>query len=226
MIDWNKIVYAGDLLAATFRLNSPVFVPYRPARDYTPGMPTGIKSDGADSFLPEVYSNLRVASVPETERLSQFGTPVLDSFTFEMGEYNTYKQGALVKTTMPDFLLPYATIVSFTRSMNMTQTKTLGNNGTVKEIYGLDDWEINIQGICLTDDTRPAQRTADEQADELIRWRQVADTINVRGDIFANKNIYALCIKSLSINPEQGRPGVIPFTIEAVSDEPVELILL
>ena len=124
MIDWNKIVYAGDLLAATFRLTSPVFVPYRPARDYTPDKPTGIKSDGADSFLPEVYSNLRVATVPEAERLSQFGTPVLDSFTFEMGEYNTYKQGALVKTTMPDFLLPYATIVSFTRSMNMTQTKT------------------------------------------------------------------------------------------------------
>lgn len=226
MQDWNKIVYAGDLLAATFGLNSPVFIPYRPAQDFTPGKPAGVKIGGADSHLPDTYPNLRVAAERDIERLSQFGTPVLDTFTFEMGEYNTYKQGALVKVTLSDFLLPYATIVSFSRAMNMTQTKTLGNNGTVKEIYGLDDWEINIQGICLTDTTRPAQKTAEEQADELIRWRQVADTINVRGDIFARKNIYALCIKNLSINPEQGRPGVIPFTIEAVSDEPVELILI
>ena len=31
--------------------------------------------------------------------------------------------------------------------MNCSKTKVLGIHGTIKEVYGLDDWKINIRGI-------------------------------------------------------------------------------
>lgn len=217
-------IYGAKLLTEVFGVNAPVFIPWGRTRDFAPGQfedsppPAGVEVGG--------YDNIVLSSPEEAERMSWMGTPVVGSFSFRAGSYNTYTaKGQPGKVEMPDFLFPYATIITFSRAMNMTQTKVIGNAGTVKEIYGLDDWGISIQGICLTDNDRPAHRSAAEQIAELVRWRNVADTINVSGALFSGKDIYALCIKSVSINPQQGRPGAIPFTIEAVSDEPIELIL-
>ena len=55
---------------------------------------------------------------------------------------------------MASFPMPYATIVDFSRSMNCSKTKVLGVHGTVKEVYGLDDWKINIRGFCIADKSR------------------------------------------------------------------------
>lgn len=222
-MDKNTILYAGSLLSGIFGQGSPIYIPWGKARQFEAGnyeLPGGGIPAG-----PLNFDNIRVTGEVEAERLSWMGTPVMGTFTFMSGQYNSYRRGQIVKIQMPDFLFPYATIVTFSRAMNMTQTKILGASGTVKEIYGLDDWEITIQGVCLTDTDRPDHKTADEQAGELTRWRGITDTINVSGNIFSSKDIYALCVKNLSINPERGKPGVIPFTIEAVSDEPVELVL-
>lgn len=223
-MDKNLALYAGKLLTEVFGVNPPIFIPWGKTRDYVAG-----KYESPDGVPPlveiEGYEGIELVDEPEAERLSWMGTPVVGTFSFQAGEYNCFRQGQIAKVSMPDFLFPYATLVTFSRTMNMTQTKIIGAAGTVKEIYGLDDWGINIQGICLTDKERPNCKTAEEQVAELIRWRNVTDTINVNGKIFTSKDIYALCIKSFSVNPEQGRPGAIPFSIEAVSDEPIELVL-
>lgn len=223
-MDRNLALYAGKLLTEVFGVNPPIFIPWGKTRDYVAGA-----YESPDEIPPLVdingYEGIELVDEPEAERLSWMGTPVVGSFSFQAGQYNCFRQGQIDKVNMPEFLFPYATLVTFSRAMNMTQTKIIGSAGTVKEIYGLDDWGINIQGICLTDRDRPNCPTADEQVAELIRWRNVTDTINVSGPLFTAKDIYALCIKSFSISPQQGRPGAIPFTIEAVSDEPIELVL-
>lgn len=223
-MDRNTAIYGVKLLSEVFGMNAPLFIPWGHTRDFAAGR----FDDSPSPVAAEIggYDNIVLSSPDEVERMSWMGTPVVGSFSFRAGSYNTYTvKGQTGKVEMPDFLFPYATMVTFSRAMNMTQTKVIGNAGTVKEIYGLDDWDIQIQGICLTDRDRLAHRTAAEQIDELVRWRNVADTINVSGALFSNKDIYALCIKSFSISPQQGRPGAIPFTIEAVSDEPIELVL-
>nr|DAR79122.1 MAG TPA: hypothetical protein [Caudoviricetes sp.] len=223
-MDRNLALYAGKLLTEVFGVNPPIFIPWGKTRDYVAGNYEESEEVESPAF-PEGFQGIELVDEPEAERLSWMGTPVVGVFNFQAGQYNCFRQGQIGKVNMPEFLFPYATLVTFSRAMNMTQTKIIGSAGTVKEIYGLDDWGINIQGICLTDRSRPNCPTADEQVAELIRWRNVTDTINVSGPLFTAKDIYALCIKSFSISPQQGRPGAIPFTIEAVSDEPIELVL-
>lgn len=208
-MDRNTILFAGQLLADVFGAGSPVYIPWGKRREY-----------GASPF-----ENVVLVEDSEAERLSWMGTPVVGSFSLMAGKYGTYRHGQLDNVEMPDFVMPYASLVTFSRAMNMTQTKILGASGSVKEIYGLDDWEITVQGICITDSERVSCKTAEEQVEELVRWRNVTDTINVSGQLFTKKDIYAICIKNLTISPQQGKPGAIPFTIEAVSDNPIELIL-
>ena len=94
----------------------------------------------------------------------------------------------------------------------------LGTYGTVKEIYGLDDWNIMIQGFCIEDRKRQGYRTVAEQVNALCKFRKVTEAIGVTGSIFNDKEIYAILIEELNFNPVQGNSSVMPFTIRAISD--------
>lgn len=201
----------GDLLGDIFGVSSPIYIPW-----FNKDVPWQAGASQGVSYVDE----------EEAEALSYLGTPVLGTVTFMGGSYKVYdNKGALNNQSMNDFLFPYATIVDFSRAMNVTKTKVLGSDGTVKEIYGLDDWSISIRGIALDDEQRPAQKTAHEQIEELVKWRSVCDSINVNGKLFNNKDIYALCVDSLDIRPKQGQYNVITFDMKCTSDKPMELLL-
>lgn len=201
----------ANLFAEVFGVSSPIYIPW------------GRKRPGFDA---EGYSGVKVASREEVEHRSWMGTPVLDSFVFDGSSYKQYSDsGKLVDVAMNDFVIPAATIVDFSRDMNVSKTKVLGANGTVKEIYGLNDWNINIRGFCLTDNSRDAQKTYEEQAHALVAWRQVADSINVTGELFRNKGIFAIVMENFQLSPVQGMPEIYSFSITASSDNPIELRL-
>ena len=200
-----------NLFAEVFGVSSPIFIPW--------GRPMG-------TTIPEGYKDVKLSSKEQAERISWMGTPVLDSFVLDGGTYNTYDDnGELVTTTMDDFVFPYATIVEFERNMNVSKTRVLGNSGTVKEIYGLDDWNVNIRGFCLDDPSRQDQKSAYEQMNELVRWRNIADSIDVTGYLFKDKGIYSLTLENFTIAPVQGKENVYSFSISATSDKPIELKL-
>ena len=210
-MDRNLAYNIGSLFTSVFGVSSPVYLPW---------------GDDPGTNFPKDYRDIGIADEQEPERLSWMGTPVLGTFTFDAGSYKTYDgQGKLIDVNMPGFILPYACLVDFSKAMNVTKTKVLGNAGTVKEIYGLDDWNINIRGFCLTDKSRKAQKEMEEQMDMLVKYRTIAGSINVTGKVFNNKDINAIVIEDLSLNPIQGKPDVMPFTIRAVSDKPIELLL-
>lgn len=205
----NTDINITNLFAEVFGISSPIFIPY------------GRK---LPDFMPESYRDFQILKPEEVSIKSWMGTPVLDSFAFSSGTYRRFDvKGNLADMEMADFVLPYATIVEFNRQMNMTKTKVMGSFGTVKEIYGLDDWNINIRGFCLSDKSRTAQQTAEEQAHALVMWSQLVDSIEVSGDLFVQKAIYALVIENFQLSPVQGKPDVYSFTISAVSDKSIEL---
>lgn len=207
----NTGINIANLFAEVFGVSSPIYIPY------------GRK---LPAFAPEGYKDMTIARKEEVERHSWMGTPVMDSFYLDGGKYMRYSEdGNLVQYSMDNFLMPFATIVEFSRDMNMSKTKVLGAGGTVKEIYGLNDWTINIRGFCLTDKTRDRQKTAKEQAQALVLWRELADSINVTGDIFKDKGIYALVMENLQLSPVQGYEDMYSFTITATSDKVIELRL-
>lgn len=206
----NKIIYIGSIIADIFGFGNLIYLPSTDHEDYVPG----------------VYQGVKFISEGEAGQLSSFGTPVFGSFSFEAGEYNGYdNDGRVIRIQMNEWQLPYSCVVEFSRPAVLTQTRTLGSTGTVKELYGLDDWQISIRGVALNDRIFDNQPSAQEQIDELVRWGRICDSIPVVGAVFNRKDINNITIKNISIQPIEGRYNVIPFEIQAASDEPIELII-
>lgn len=207
----NGALFIADAIRQVFGINSPIYIPWGKNTDYEAGE----------------YPNIKMlAEDEEADALSEFGTPVYGSILLNGGEYNMYdrKTGAVVKGLFGDYTLPYSCVAEFRRKANITKTEVLGNTGTVKELFGLGDWDITIRGIAL--DSRSGEGTkAREQIETLCRWAEVSDSIGIEGSIFRGKGIYNVAIESIEILPIVGRWNAIPFQIEMISDEPIELYL-
>jgi hypothetical protein len=208
--DRNRALWVGSVLSDLFGISSPIYLPW-----------------GADkSFPPAGYENIRLTGGEEGDALSMLGTPVFGVVTFLGGDYNMYdrESGRVTKVKYGDYTLPYSCICEFSRESNVITTETLGNTGTVKELFGLGDWNISIKGIAA-DGIDKVKLSAHQQIESLVKWQNLSDSIGVDGDMFRGKGIYNIVIKSLDVQPIEAKYHVIPFQIEAVSDEPLELTL-
>lgn len=162
--------------------------------------------------------------VQEASRLSYMGTPIVFPIKFRGGEYNHYNtSGEITTFSIDDFELPAATLVNFRRAKIMNTTNALSNSGTVKEMYGFDDWIVDIRGLCLSDPGHPTAKTARDQHLKLYEFEKFADSIVVIGDLFSDKDIHHLVIKEIDFKQVQGKPGVIPFYLRCVSDSTTDL---
>lgn len=166
------------------------------------------------------YSSIRTVEREEAMRLSKLGTPIVFPVKFTAGSYKFYDyRSKIVEKHLADFWLPPATMVDFSRVKNISRTDVIGGNGTVKEIYGFDDWQIRIRTVCHNDEL-----SSREYEKRLIEWSEVIQSISVEGDLFGWKNIHNLVIESIDIRSLEGAPNIIPIELNCISDEPFELI--
>ena len=169
------------------------------------------------------YSMLSEVSADDYVK-SYLGTPIMFPITLPGGTYKQYENGNLVDVEMAAFRMPSSTMVDFKRAKIVSTTKLSAGNGTVKEMYGFDDWQIYIRGLLINDEGHPQATEAVEQKKTLMQWENLADSLAIEGDLFADLNIFNIVIKDIQFSQLEGAPNVIPFVITAVSDEPVELI--
>jgi hypothetical protein len=195
----------------------------------------GIKIGGI--YRPEVSSNNAndpvglftgveiVQDINDAYEMSALGTPILFPILFSEGNYKKYNdRGEIVNKKMGDFRLPIASVISFRRDKIMGITRINGGNGTVKEIYGFDDWQVTINGFFIPDGSQPQGfKNPLEQEKELIKWDNLASSIEVFGELFSVRKIKNLTIKGINIEPMRGKPNIRTFTINALSDSPIEL---
>lgn len=210
----NNTLFVTDIIRQIFGINSPIYIPWGKEKYYQAKEYSNIQ------YLPE--------EIDDAIATSSFGDriPVVGLIKFDAGEYNIYNKhtGAVEKAGYGDYTLPHSCIVEFSRNTNITKTNVLGSSGTVKEIYGLDDWQITIRGIAMT--TRDGNgETAQEQIEALVRWTNICDAIGVESSIFRRKEIYSIAIESFSEYPVVGRWNAVPFQINAISAAPIDLIL-
>ena len=166
------------------------------------------------------YGSIRTVEREEAMRLSKLGTPIVFPVKFTAGSYKFYDyRSKIVEKHLADFWLPPATMVDFSRVKNISRTDVIGGNGTVKEIYGFDDWQIRIRTVCHNDEL-----SSREYEKRLIEWSEVIQSISVEGDLFGWKNIHNLVIESIDIRSLEGAPNIIPIELNCISDEPFELI--
>ncbi len=198
------------LFAQAFGTASPIYLPWL---------------NTSSDFKASDYSGVSAEEIEDAGVYSMFGTPVLNTIRFEGGTYQRYNsKGMIENVTMQEYILPYATIVDFSRQKTLSSTNVLGG-GSVTEIYSGGEFDISMRGIIFADESRANQKTLSEQQDALWEWDALADAINVSSSIFVGKDISAITIKSLAIRPVQGNSSVLSFEISAKSETPVELLL-
>lgn len=162
----------------------------------------------------------------EGARMSWLGTPILYPITFKEKNYKVFtKHGDVVLKHFNNFELPATTLLSFKRSKIITKTNARASSGSVKELFGFNDWNIDIRGLCLADPSHENAKTAIEQKIKLKEFDEIVDSIQVVNDLFNNLDISHLIIEDISFNQLKGKPGVIPFHLKCSSDEPIEMYL-
>lgn len=208
MVPTIDIAFVGKLLSDVFGVESPVYLPtWWQGRDYNAPAYPGIA--------------LKADEPEDADAPVRFGQKTYGAFWLEGGQYLKWDEygGGLVKGSYSKFLMPLATLVDFSQPKNVVKTPVVGGRGTVKEIYGLDDWNISIKGIIIPDENNPpAFRTVEGQMYAMQQFSEIAGSINVSGKIFANRIITRMVIESLTFSPIQGRPNMMQYTMEAVSD--------
>ena len=202
----------SELFQIAFGINSPVFI----TEPLLKQPPANLSFKGLE-MLPDYY---------KPEGTSWMGTPIIFPAKLLGGSYMRYTAtGEIERVQMQDTPCPPATMFAFRRAKNITRTQLLGNNGTVKEIYGFDDWVIDVRGLCIDE----PNRSAEEQLRQLLEWENIADSLKVSGRLFSQMpgtGITAVSIADWSHNVQQGSPGVIAFQCQLFSDEPIELLLI
>ncbi len=175
----------------------------------------------------DLYSGIEViTSLQEAVKISHLGTPILFPITFLAGTYKAYDKvtGAIEDVVMEEFQLPTACVASFRRRKIMNTTRMSGGYGTVKEIYGFDDYQININGFFIPDPGQPQGKISVlEQENELNKWDGLASSIKVSSELFNLREIPAIVMEEFNVVPERGKPNIRPFSIRAISDEPTEI---
>jgi len=214
--------YVSKLLSDVFGVESPVYVPWFLERTYKSLPYTDVKEGALPSGMASPYTNVEVLSqtVDYENAPVRFGQKTFGSFIFQGTKYKIWDyKGMLIPVEMRDLLMPLATMVEFSRPKTVVKTTTTGGIGSVKEIYGLDDWSISISGIILPDALNPLnQQTVVEQMEAIQLFHEIAGSIEVKGQLFAQRNITRIVTESLKFSPVQGRPNMMQYSIEAVSD--------
>ncbi len=198
------IGYVGNLLSEVYHVETPVYLPW--FFEYKKKL--------------AAYSGVEVEEEPEYENAPvRFGQKSFGAFWLKGGRYLNFEYtGELIESEYSDLLMPLATMVDFDRPKIVGKTTT--NYGTTKEIYGLGDWTISINGIILPDKYNPyTQQTVAEQMEALQKFHEIAGSVEVEGQLFAQRKISRIVTESLSFKPVQGRPNMMQYSIEAVSDE-------
>lgn len=200
----------SQLFSATFGINAPIFI--------TEPLPFD-KRENANLD----YNGIKtIDHYYDSEKSSSLGTPILGLLKFKAGEYQSYySDGTLGLAKYQDFYLPASTLFFFRRSKNITKTNLLGSNGTIKEIFGFDDWIIDVKGLALDDEASSAR----EKIMALEEWVDIAGAISIESKLFSTKKITNVVIDDYKQEAVQGSPGIIPFTMTFLSDEAIELIL-
>jgi hypothetical protein len=198
----------SQLFKTAFGINSPIFI--------TESL-SGKNTENLDFRGIELLPNYN-----PSEATSYMGTPIIGLLTFSGGTYNYFNAiGEVKPKVMETYTLPPATLFTFRRAKNITKTNLLGSNGTVKEVFGFDDWIIEAKGFAI--DTPSS--SASEQIKKLLEWENLASSIEISGKLFTDKDINSITIEDYKQEAIQGNPSVIPFSMTFNSDESIVLIL-
>ena len=159
--------------------------------------------------------------VDEAEKQSLLNTPVYDTLSFgyisEL-EKNNYFDIEGNELSYNPVQIDVA-IVTVSQTKNTVTTAIQGKNGTVKEYISDGDYIINIQGILWNKTkTYPV-----DQVQKLITICKIPGSIRVFSDFAEYFSIHDIVITDYNFPQIEGVRNQQTFTINALSDYPINL---
>jgi hypothetical protein len=162
---------------------------------------------------------------------SSLGTPVQFAMGFKGGsEFNYFLNGEIKKKPMDECWLPFTSLATFSHAKRLTETYMSGHDDSVIEQYGFEPWSIKIQGFLikgeksLTGDSGLASIA--DQVRKLNEWKNLADSISVKGKAFEWNGIHKVAIVNITwpAARDLDMNVIKPFEISLRSVTPIELI--
>ncbi len=161
------------------------------------------------TFVPPVLNEVPVSLTTKAEQKSMLGTLVFSDLLLLDPNSDTqlYIDTVLFQVTM---------------SKNIVTTSIQGRNGTVKEYISDGDYSISMKGGLVNSlgDVYPV-----ESVRILIELMQLPTSLNVTCPFLQLFNIYQVVINSYDVPQHEGGGNTQLFTLECLSDEPIELIV-
>lgn len=144
------------------------------------------------------------------------GTPVFADVTLKGGQYTDNITGAVI--TYPEIKLATVLLtVSF--AARIVKTEIQGRDGTVKEYIGQDDAKVSVNGIITGFNGHyPAYEVG-----LLNEWRRAPVSKSVVSAYLQNLGINNLVVESFDLPQIAGGYSYQTFSMECISDAPVEL---
>ena len=151
---------------------------------------------------PELYKSL-------------LGTPVLADVTFKGRSY----VNSAGKTVSFDDVRFETVLLNVSLPKIIVKTSIQGQDGSVKEYIGQDDYQVTVNGII----TGP---NGHHPADEIRVLKNMLDApipIEVVSRYLQNLDIYNLVVEDWAMQQDPGGYSYQGFTINCISDYPIEL---
>lgn len=150
---------------------------------------------------------------------SSLGTPVVIDLLFKSVTYTDFNKNRQVTT---DEVRLQTVLCTVSRASIIIKTQIQGKNGTVKEYISKDDFAITINGIIVGENGQYPQA----EALALQRMADAPVAIPVVSRFLNALDIYNVVVDDYSMPQTAGGISKQEFTINAISDEPVELQIL
>ncbi|HVW98854.1 MAG TPA: DUF6046 domain-containing protein [Candidatus Babeliaceae bacterium] len=158
---------------------------------------------------------------------SDLGTPYYSDLTIKGGSY-TDNNG---KTLQYPGLQLVTVVMTVNQAKNIITTSIQGMDGTVKEYIGMGDYEVTINGIIT-----PTQQVGTTNVpangvypkNDVTTLKKILDApvaLEVTSWYLQMLGIYNLVVKDYNIPQIQGGYSQQPFTIRALSDKPIEILI-
>ena len=111
-------------------------------------------------------------------------------------------------------------MIDFRRGKKLTITPV--KNGEIVENWGIEEWEIRMQGI-LIDGSSVYPTNLVNKIHKIFNYNGLID---VTGIIFGEKDIEFIYLKKIEINPVEGFDDTVRYNIEARSSKEINLNII
>lgn len=163
----------------------------------------------------------RIPAVPfqDPGYIGSLGNPVVADLTFIGGTY--FSDEFRRQVTYNDVTIE-TVILTLSRPKKIVKTDITGRDGTVKEYINQDDWQVTINGVITgANGVYPTQAVM-----ALHDICNAPVSIPAVSWYLQNFNIYNLVIETFAFDQEPGGISKQNFTLNCISDKPIELILV